>query len=104
MQLLDAEGSTVQQVNEFMGRRVATRGVVTAFEPNRSACYQSEGAPIPHRECRGFEAIDGGTRFTLVIEAELSGPFRFAEGMVRSAGERQLDADLAALMRLLEVG
>src|SRR5438046_2446541 len=97
-------GTTVQQVNEFMGRRVETRGLVTAFEPNRRACYRSEGAPIPHRECRSFEPLAEGTRFTLVIEAELSGAFRFAEGMIRGAGERQLDADLQALQRLLEGG
>ena len=97
-------GTAVQQINEFMGRRVETRGVVTAFESRRSVCYRSEGAPIPHHECRRFEQLPEGTRFTLVMEAELTGVFRLAEGMARSAGERQLDADLATLVRLLEGG
>ncbi len=95
-------GTLVQQITEFMGNRLDATGEVTEFEPLARACYRAASGPVPHQDRRLFESVEGGTRLTVVIEAELSGAYRFAEPIIRGAGQRQLEADLASLKRLLE--
>jgi uncharacterized membrane protein len=95
-------GTTVHQVGELMGQRVETSGSIVTFEPGSLICYRSDTPPVPHQECRAFEATANGTRVVVVLEARLSGMYRLAEGMIRGATEKQMRADLAALRSLLE--
>jgi uncharacterized membrane protein len=95
-------GAGFRQVTELLGQRIEASGTVTEFEPNRAACYASDSGPIPHRDCRVFEAVEGGTQVTMAIEAQLSGVYRMAEPMIRSAGLQQLRGDLERLKRMLE--
>jgi hypothetical protein len=97
-----AVGTTFRHVTELLGQRVDTTGVVTDLEPNQRACLRTQSGPIPHLDCRAVEPVEGGTRLTIAIDAELSGVFKMAEPMVRSAGMQQLRVDRDRLKELLE--
>jgi hypothetical protein len=99
-----AVGTTLRHVTELLGQRVDAIGVVTELEPDQRACLRTQSGPIPHLDCRAVEQVEGGTRLTIAIDAELSGVFKMAEPMVRSAGLQQLRADLDRLKELLESG
>src|SRR5215218_6182459 len=57
-------GTTFAQTAQFLGRRVETQFVVTAYEPDARFCVQATSGPIPFEGCYEFEAVPEGTRFT----------------------------------------
>jgi hypothetical protein len=49
-----------------------------------------------------FEAVDGGTRVTFAVDADLAGLFQLAEPEIASMARRRLENDVADLKDLLE--
>jgi uncharacterized protein YndB with AHSA1/START domain len=94
-------GATYRQgVKGPLGRRIAADYRVTAFEPNRRLEFQATAGPVRPHGRYDFESIDGGTRLTFTLDAELSGLRRLLMGSMVS---RTMEAEVRAIERLKEV-
>jgi uncharacterized protein YndB with AHSA1/START domain len=89
-----------QGVRGPMGRRVPADYEITAFEPNRRIEFQTTAGPVRPHGRFDFETVDGGTRLTFSLDAQVSGiQGRLMGGMV----QKTMDAEVAALARLKKV-
>jgi len=82
------------------GRRIDADYRVTAFEPNRRLAFEAIAGPVrPTGEYR-LEEVDGGTRLTFSLQADLGGIKRlFMGGTV----QKTMDAEVAATERLKQL-
>jgi uncharacterized protein YndB with AHSA1/START domain len=79
------------------GRRVAADYEVTAFEPGRRMAFKAIAGPVrPTGEFR-FADVDGGTRLTFSLDAQLSG---WKAVLMGGLVQKTMDAEVAALDRL----
>ncbi len=91
-----------QGVRGPMGRRIAADYEITAYEPNHRIEFQTTAGPVRPHGRYDFEVLDGGTRLTFTLEAQLSGLRKLLMG---SMVQRTMDAEVAALdgvKRLME--
>ena len=96
-------GSTGIEVRRFMGRRMEVTFEVTEYEENTKFGFKITSGPImPMTGADMFEAAEGGTKLTRVIEAEPGRFFRMAELILARMARRQAEADMANLKDLLE--
>ena len=95
-------GSTYRGVGSFLGRRLEWTSEVTEFEPYRINKQKIAWGPISLEETHIFEEVEGGTRFTIVAEAEPRGFFRFADPVVVRMYQRELQRSLEQLKDILE--
>ncbi len=96
-------GTTYRMVNSAFGRRMEGEAEVTEFEPNRRFVTKNRSG-VPIETERIFEPVEGGTRVTFTVKAELAGFFQLAEPLVAGMGKRRLESDVADLKDLLEAG
>lgn len=96
-------GSTFKQIAVFLGKKIPSEHVVTAYEPHRLFAFKSTAGPVPSEITVTFEAIPQGTRVTEVIEGEPGGFFRLAGPLLAAALNRQRTADLSNLKALIEL-
>jgi len=67
-------GTTARYVTQILGGRFEYEWEITEFETNRKLVARSHGTPVaPVRAAMTFEPVSGGTRVTVVYEAELRG-------------------------------
>lgn len=95
-------GATWRGVASFLGRRMESDHVVTAFDPGRRYAYETVNAPVPGRLDYRFEPVEAGTRVTFTGEVEPGGAFRLAGPLLARAGRRMYETNLAALKGILE--
>ncbi len=89
-----------QTVPGPMGRRVAADYEITVFEPDRRLEFQTIAGPVRPHGRFDYEPVEGGTRVTFAIDAELTGLRRlFMGGMV----QRSMDAGVASLDTLKRI-
>jgi hypothetical protein len=86
-----------------MGRRIEGEAEVTQYELNRKYATTNKSGPRIETQ-RTFEAVDGGTRVTFAVNADLAGLFQLAEPLIASMGRRRFENDVADLKDLLEHG
>jgi carbon monoxide dehydrogenase subunit G len=96
-----AIGTTYRMVNGAFGRRMEGVAEVTEYEPNRRFVTKNRSG-LPIETERTFEPVEGGTKVTFTVKAELAGFFRMAEPLVAGMGKRRLESDVADLKDLLE--
>jgi carbon monoxide dehydrogenase subunit G len=96
-------GTTYRMVNSVFGRRLEGEAEVTEFEPNRKFVTKTRSGYSIEAE-RIFEPVEGGTRVTFVVKADLAGFFQLAEPLVAGMGKRRLEGDVADLKDLIESG
>jgi hypothetical protein len=75
---------------------------VTRNEAPRLFEIVSRGGPVRARATFALTPDGAGTRVDLTLVLELSGPLRFAGGMVRGRAEREARENLERLKALLE--
>lgn len=95
-------GTETEEVLDFMGSRYNTRGKITEYVPNSKSAFQSIEATLPVTGWRLVEAADGGTRFTMHLEADLHGAMALFAPLLRAAFSRQMRGDLQTLKHILE--
>ena len=89
-----------QTVPGPMGRRIAADYEITAFEPNRRIEFQTTAGPVRPQGRYDFEAVEGGTRLTFALKAELTGIRKLLMGgMV----QKTMDAEVRAIEKLKRV-
>ena len=94
----DGVGTTYSQgVKGPMGRRIAADYRITTFEPNRLLEFQAIAGPVrPHGRYL-FEPVDGGTRLTFTLQAELLGLRKLLMG---SMVMKTMESEVRSLDRL----
>ena len=97
-------GTTEQGVAQIVGQRIEWTAEVTEYEPNKKVKHKVTAGPISAEQSQIFEPVEGGTRFTLVLEGETGGFFRLAEPIVIRILQRDLEANVANLKDILEAG
>jgi uncharacterized protein YndB with AHSA1/START domain len=97
-----AVGAKTREVRKFMGQRMESEAEITAYEPNAKIAFKSTSGPVQYEIRSSFEPVDGGTKLTIVAEADTGGFFKLAEGLVVRQFEKELRADLARLKDILE--
>ena len=91
-----------QGVKGPMGRRIAADYEITALDPNRSIEFQTVTGPARPHGRYDFESVDGGTRLTFALDAELTGLRKLLmDSMVRKTMESEV-ATLDNLKSVLE--
>jgi hypothetical protein len=96
-------GTTFQQRDRFMGRRMDLSLEVTDYEPPHKIGLKTISGQLSFGGTRMFEPVgEAATRVTFVGEGHAPGVLKLAEPLLAAAGERRLRAQLGNLKRLLE--
>ena len=96
-------GTTFSGVVQLLGRRIENTHEVTKYEPNKKLAFKTTSGPVSLEAETIFESVGGGTKVTIVAEAEPGGFFRLAEPIFARVARRQYETNLATLKDLLEV-
>lgn len=97
-------GSTLRYKVKFLGRQIEAVIEVTGYDPPNQASVKSINGPVPFENTYKFEPKEDETQLSIIGQAEIGGFFKMAEGLVGKQFEKQMDADAAALKKLLEAG
>ena len=97
-------GSTWRYVTKLLGRKNETEIQMTSYDPPNQASVKAISGPIPFENTHKFESNGNGTKFSIMGQAEIGGFFKMAEGLAVKQIEKQMEADAAALKKLLEAG
>ena len=84
------------------GRRIETVDQTIEYEPNRVAGWKAMSRPLPLTFRRTFEHVEGGTRITIIYEAELRGFFKLLISLLGGLVRRQHEGDLRKVKELME--
>ena len=95
-------GSTFKSRNRFLGRDLESDLIVTEWDPPRLVKIKAESEPIPVEISNKVESQGDGTLLTLMVQAEVGGFFKLAEGLAGKQIEKQVENDLNTLKLLLE--
>lgn len=91
-------GATYKQgVKGPGGRRVDADYRVTAYEPGSRLAFAATAGPVRPTGEYLLEEVDGGTRLTFALQAELSGIKRL---LMSGAVQKTMDAEVEATERL----
>jgi carbon monoxide dehydrogenase subunit G len=97
----DGVGTTYSQgVKGPMGRRIAADYQVTVFEPDRRLEFQTLTGPARPHGRYDLEPVDGGTRLTFALDAQLTGLSKLLMG---SAVQKTMDSEVRTLDNLKRV-
>ena len=77
---------------------------MTSYDPPHQSSVKAISGPVPFENTHKFESNGNGTKLSIIGQAEIGGFFKMAEGLASKQIEKQMDADLAALKKLLEAG
>jgi len=97
-------GSTIRHVGRFMGRDTISTEEVTSWDPPNKMAIKSLSGPFPLELSTRLEPKETGTHLTVVVQAEMGGIFKIAEGLISKQMGKQFDAALESLKVLLEEG
>jgi uncharacterized protein YndB with AHSA1/START domain len=96
-------GTKYRYVMQMLGRKVETAGDVTEYERNRKYAWKATSGPFPvFQGSFLFEPLNGGTKVTMLAEAEPGGFFKLAEPLAAGMVRRQLGSSLSNLKDVLE--
>ncbi len=101
----DMVGSTSRGVSHFLGQRLEWTAETTAYERYKIASMRIVSGPQTIDQTTTLEEVDGGTKVTVVAEAEPApGMFRLAGPVVVRLYGRELQRNLDLLKEILEAG
>lgn len=99
-----AVGSQWREVRKFIGKRIETVLELTEYEPNVHSAVRMVSGPVPLSGTYEYQAVNGGTRFTVAGELDAHGFFKLAEPVFARITGRELESNLGHLKDLLEAG
>jgi carbon monoxide dehydrogenase subunit G len=95
-------GSTLHTVSKVLGREMETTSEVTVWDPPNEYGWKSVGGQMPFEATQKFVSKEGGTQLTFSGQAEVSGFFKLAEGLVGKQLEKMMDKDMNGLKVYIE--
>jgi uncharacterized membrane protein len=96
------EGSEMDFVAHFLGRRMAYTYRVTELVPGQRLVMSTERGPFPMQTTYTWEPVQGGTRMTLRNAGRPTGFVRIGASLMEKAMRRTTTRDLARLKSILE--
>ena len=97
-------GTTFRGSSQFLGRSMEWTSEVTEYRENSKMAQVVTSGSMNMQMAMFFEAVEGGTKFTMAAEGEFGGFFKLAEGMVNRKWRAQMDESLGNLKKMLEAG
>jgi hypothetical protein len=97
-------GSESKSVDKFLGRKLEYTSEITAWDPPSRFGTRVVSGPIPFEATFSLDTEDSGTRVWVEGQAEFSGLFKIAGGLIRRQFEEQMDYEFNTLKQLLEKG
>ena len=96
-------GTTFQQRDRFLGRRLELILQVVGYEPNHKVTLKTTSRGLSFAGTRMVEPVgQGATRVTFVGGGRAGGVWRLVEPLLAVMGGRRLRTQLGRLKRLLE--
>jgi uncharacterized membrane protein len=96
-------GSTYRGVNHFLGQRLEWTAEIIAYEPYKSSSMRIVAGPQTIEQTTTLEEVEGGTKVTVVSEAEPApGMFKLAGPVVVRLYGRELQKNVELLKEILE--
>ena len=95
-------GATFEFASEFMGRKIETKGKITAYDPPKHFAWKSIKSPIPVSAVTTFEAVADGTLIVDTADFEPGGFFKIAEPLLIKQAQSAVEKDMQKLKELLE--
>ncbi len=95
-------GATGRDVTALLGRRVESTWEITEWEPEKKTSVKSTSGPVGYEGSFTYESVQGGTKLTVVFEADLRGFFKLAEPIVVRTATRQIESSNETLKDILE--
>jgi len=99
-----AEGSQLDFVAQFLGRRIAYTYEIVELVPGARLVMETAQGPFPMRTTYAWQPFGTATRMTLRNEGSPSGFSSMAAPLMERAMRRATTKDLARLKGLLETG
>jgi uncharacterized protein YndB with AHSA1/START domain len=95
-------GTKFRTVRTVFGQRLDATGEVTEFVPNQRFAFKAASGPMHITFAQSFEAIPGGTKTSVHVEAEPGGVFKLAEGALAGQMKQQFESQSQKLKAVLE--
>ena len=95
-------GTTFRGTFDFMGRPMGWTSETTEYEPNHKVVQRVEMGPTVLTMSWLVEPAEGGTKFTMGTEGEMSGISKLAGPLVDRSLKKQMEENLASLKASLE--
>lgn len=104
-----AQGSRVERVASFLGRRIQYILEVVDWEPGSRMGMRSVKGPFPMDVTYEFEEapsemVELGTMASIRVQGEASGFFKLASPVLAQAVKRSISKDLKNLKEIMEPG
>jgi uncharacterized protein YndB with AHSA1/START domain len=97
-------GSFFRSIGHLMGHRNLSTFEVTEYDRNKKYSFKSLSGPLHSRTSYTFEAVNGGTKTNVSMQASLADSYQMNEGLMEKSSRKQLKENLALLKGLLEAG
>ncbi len=97
-------GTTYRTTTKFLGRGIEADIEITSWDAPNEYTQKGTSGPFPFETKNTFTPKENGTQLTISGQAELSGFFKMAEGLVGKQLEKHIDTDLNLLKIVLEQG
>ncbi len=94
-------GATYRCVNRFMGKRIESEGVITAYAPGRACCIRITTGAFSGECNMFFETFEGGTNFTTSADLDMR-YFNLLKMIVKRKINQQIKEDMLKLKHILE--
>lgn len=98
------EGTQVQRVAKFLGKRIEYVNDVTEFDPKALLSIGAVKGPFPMTIRYEFQEMPDGTRARIQVQGNATGFFKLAGPLLAQAVKRSVRNDLKELKRLMELG
>ncbi|MCC6904505.1 MAG: SRPBCC family protein [Anaerolineae bacterium] len=100
----EGPGATHVEVRHVMGREMRSRVEITDYQPPYLMGFRVLEGPVLFQGHQTAQEENGGTRVTILIEAEPGGFFAVAAPLLQGQVSKDTEADLQRLKMLLEGG
>jgi uncharacterized protein YndB with AHSA1/START domain len=94
-------GTSYRLSGKFMGRKLEGTRTITEYRPYDSIRFE-QNTPIVFAGQYNFEPIEGGTRLTFAVEAEVTGFYGLIWPIFERTSRRVFEEDLRKLKSVLE--
>ena len=95
-------GTTFRGKNRMMGQTSEWTAKATEYAPNKKWAKTITSGSVVIDEQLIFDAVEGGTKFTIVFDVKVGGFLRLLSSMIVNSMRKQLKLDLINLKGLLE--
>jgi hypothetical protein len=97
-------GATFTEEGKLLGRCLDTTWEITAYEPPHTIQQRTTMGPAHIVLTATLEALNGGTKVTIIQEGESGGLLKVADPLIARTLQKQLVADLETLKNIIETG